>query len=131
MDTINSPDDMMDFVANAAKRAVNKHFEANMKYIGENAVKELQSLVSLVTGKEVVNQAIGFEACDDDSNVIVPKNLYTLLLMNGVFTDYDKVKDMDDYVSECGVHYTFNPRSSFQYIRNGEPIEIIKCFITV
>lgn len=131
MDTINSPDDMMDFVADVAKRAVGKHFEANMKYVEENAIKELQELVSLVTGKEVVDQAIGFETCDDNSHVIVPKNLYTLLLMNGVFIDYDKVKSADDYVTDCGVHYTFNPRSSIQYIRIGDPIETIKCFIAV
>lgn len=84
MDNINSADDMMQFVADMARRAVENRLsdEAEKKKI--MMIEKLEELVFLVTGKHAEKDSIGFEISNDNPNALVPKNLYTLLIMNAV-----------------------------------------------
>lgn len=115
MDNINSPDEMMQYVADTARKAVESRFTNKKNEL--KVIEKLEELVFLVTGKHAEKGSLGFELSTDGQNELVPKNLYTLLVMNSIFVDYEKVKDETDYITECGTHYTFSPKTTIQYVR--------------
>lgn len=103
---INSPDEMMQYVIDVARRAVENGF-SNEKQNAKNLVTErLDELVYLVTGLHAEKDSIKFEI--SELNAIVPKNLYTLLLLNGVITEYEKVKTEKEFITQCGTHFVID-----------------------
>ena len=103
---INSPDEMMQYVVDVAMRAVKNSF-SNEKLNAENLVTErLDELVYLVTGLHAEKDSIKIEI--SDANAIIPKNLYTLLLLNGVVVEYEKVKNEKEFITQCGTHFVID-----------------------
>lgn len=103
---INSPDEIMQYVVDVARRAVEHGFSKKVKNTKNLVAEKLNELVYLVTGLHAEKGSINFEI--SDLYTIIPKNLYTLLLLNGVIVEYETVKDKKEFITQCGTFFTID-----------------------
>ena len=80
----------------------------------------------------IPKEAVQFEADPTDAASLIPANLFTLLLMQGVFVNYDEVKDKTEYTVDdkenilYGCIFSFCPHSATQAITLPKPVKSIR-----
>lgn len=74
---------------------------------------------------EIAVGEIKFEQNPDDLLEIIPANLYTALLMNGIVVPYKEVEDKTEYTFPNGNIFTFTKKSAMIVVKFVEPLKYI------
>jgi len=117
----------MEAVTQQIEAAISESFK---QYIGQTNSKDTMASIMrkfMVECDETVTEdAIDFEVDPNDSTQIIPKNLYTLLLMMGIFVKYDDVKDKEEYVIADGSKIEFTQGQAVQTFKPASPVSWVQ-----
>jgi hypothetical protein len=131
VDSINSPEEMIEMVKDVASKYIGKTFTHDLKDdITEQLSRILEGQIRSF-GFKVNKDAVKFEKDPVDNQSMIPANLYTLLLMIGILVDYEEVKDKTEYTMENGTVIVFEAHSSRQIIKPSKPLEYVKINFTL
>jgi hypothetical protein len=117
----------METVTQQIKSAIN---ESLLKYIGQTNSKDTIASIMrkfmVERDESVTKDAIDFEVDPNDDTQMIPKNLYTLLLMMGITVKYDDVKDKEEYVMDDGSKIEFTRGQAVQTFRPASPVSWVR-----
>jgi hypothetical protein len=131
MDTVNSPEEMMQIVKQIASQCIGKTVTSDLKRdLATDLIKVLENQM-VTMGFQIETGAIKLEKDPEDGYSLIPANLYTLLLMMSIFVDYEEVKDKTEYTMSNGTVIMFEAHKSRQIIKPVKPIEYIKINFTI
>ena len=104
--------------------------ESLKQYIGQtnskNTVASIIHRLMIEHDETITEDAIEFEADPNDSTQVIPKNLYTLLLMMGIFVKYDDVKDKEEYMMANGSKIEFTRGRAVQTFKPAKPGSFVR-----
>jgi hypothetical protein len=120
----------MDDVEKIKHDVENRIKQALLPYVGNKAtgdrvqemIKQIKAIVSDQVkhffGAKIDDNAVSFEVDPNDNSAMIPANLYTLLLMQGIVVDYAVVKGKTEYELPNGDVVVFRPHSADHILRS-------------